>query len=49
MNAITPDGTTLAILDFANLFTLDTTNGAVGPKWPWTLAPRVVGFPQWVP
>jgi hypothetical protein len=49
VNAVSPDGTTFAIIDFANVFTMSLANGAVGPAFPFTGAPRVVGFPAWIP
>jgi hypothetical protein len=49
VNALSPDGTTLAIIDFADVFTMNLATGAVSAKQPFTAAPRVVGFPQWVP
>jgi hypothetical protein len=46
--ALSPSGKTIAIIDFANIFTLDTVTGAVGPKFPFDLAPRRVGLPAWI-
>lgn len=48
VNALSPSGKTLAIIDFANVFTMDTVTGAVGPLFPFSKAPKVVGFPVWV-
>ena len=48
VNAISPDGgSTIAIIDFSNIFTIDLTSGKVGDKNEFHLAPRIVGQPQW--
>jgi len=48
VNAVSPDGgSTIAIIDFSNVFTIDLTSGKVGEKNEFHLAPRIVGQPQW--
>lgn len=48
VNGLSPDGTTIFIIDFANVFTIDLSSGDVSTPYPFTWAPRQVGFPQWV-
>ena len=48
INALSPDGTTLAIFDFSHVFTMDVSTGDVGPSFEFHLSPRAVGMPRWV-
>lgn len=47
-NTLSPDGTTIAISDFDKVFTMSLSDGSVGESYEWHLAPRSVGFFQWV-
>lgn len=48
VNTLSPDGTTIAISDFDKVFTMSLSDGSVGDNYEWHLAPRSVGFFQWV-
>jgi len=48
INTLSPDGTTIAISDFDKVFTMSLSDGSVGDNYEWHLAPRSVGFFQWV-
>jgi hypothetical protein len=48
VNGIAPDGLSTFIIDFANFFTMEFATGKVSGNLPFTAAPLVVGFPQWV-
>lgn len=48
VNALSPGGgAAIAIIDFSNMFTLDTGSGQVSTPFEFHLAPRIVGQPQW--
>lgn len=50
VNAIAPDGSYFFFEDFSNTYTVDLNNGnTINKLARFTLAPRVVGFPQWIP
>jgi len=48
VNGLSPDQSSIFIIDFDKMFTMSLKDGTVGPFFPFKGAPRVVGFPQWV-
>jgi hypothetical protein len=50
VNAISPDGTTFAYMDFAHVDWVDTATGKITQaETGFVGAPRVVGYPSWYP
>lgn len=49
VNGISPDGSTFFFLDFSYVYTIDIASGKVVTQQPIDSAPRVIGFPKWVP